>query len=347
MPRSINSKVISANDYYPFGMMMPGRVYNIGNYRYGFGGQEMSNEIKVIGNSYTAEFWEYDPRLVRRWNVDPRTHERVSWTPFNGFRNNPISNIDPTGALDEWVETADGQMIYDNRVANQDDAAELYGSDAKFRANGYTYTSSDGSKIELGDYGFFKQDGVVRSSPDLAEKSLMFTNPTQALAEAQNRISSIRASYAFTLAIRAGQATDAAIPDPSDFLPWKWVAHGVLFLGTAYYISKMESEIETILRRAGGPQGFQYSLKATKPGNYPCYTCNAGSMNLNIGDVWKFGETTQGTGRYSQTYLKSNNVQMFPEFFGNQVQIKVMEKTKIYTYFIQNGHLPPGNKIFR
>jgi len=109
----------------------------------------------------------------------------------------------------------------------------------------------------------------------------------------------------------------------------------------------MEREIAGIKRRAGGPQGFQYSLRATSTGAYTCYTCGSGSMNLSLGGVWKYGETTQGTGRYSQSFLNTNRVQLFPEFFGNQVQIKVMEKTKIYGYFLQNGHLPPGNKIFR
>lgn len=48
----------------------------------------MSNEIKGIGNSYTAEFWEYDPRLGRRWNLDPRPN--VSISPYATLSNNPI-----------------------------------------------------------------------------------------------------------------------------------------------------------------------------------------------------------------------------------------------------------------
>lgn len=88
--------VMSAQDYYVFGMGQPGRSYSAGNYRYGFGGQEMSNEIKGIGNSYTAEFWEYDPRLGRRWNIDPVDKEYES--PYAAFGNNPIWNVDPNGA---------------------------------------------------------------------------------------------------------------------------------------------------------------------------------------------------------------------------------------------------------
>src|SRR5690554_185465 len=65
-------------------------------YRYGFGGQEKDNEIAGNGNSYTAEFWQYDPRLGRRWNIDPVVKEHES--PYAAFANNPIMFIDPNGA---------------------------------------------------------------------------------------------------------------------------------------------------------------------------------------------------------------------------------------------------------
>jgi hypothetical protein len=45
------SEVLSAQDYYPFGMMMPGRKFSAGSvYRYGFNGKENDNELKGEGN---------------------------------------------------------------------------------------------------------------------------------------------------------------------------------------------------------------------------------------------------------------------------------------------------------
>jgi hypothetical protein len=41
-------------------------------YDYGYNTQEAVNEIKGPKNHYTAPFWEYDPRAVMRWNVDPK-----------------------------------------------------------------------------------------------------------------------------------------------------------------------------------------------------------------------------------------------------------------------------------
>ncbi|RXK85276.1 hypothetical protein [Filimonas effusa] len=38
-----NADVVAAQDYYPFGMLMPSRNYNAAGYRYGFNGQEKSD----------------------------------------------------------------------------------------------------------------------------------------------------------------------------------------------------------------------------------------------------------------------------------------------------------------
>jgi hypothetical protein len=74
---------------YPFGMQMPGRKYQAGpasKYRYGFNGQEKSSEIN--DESYTADFWQYDSRIGRRFNLDPRPN--ISISPYATFANNPI-----------------------------------------------------------------------------------------------------------------------------------------------------------------------------------------------------------------------------------------------------------------
>ena len=85
---------ISATDYYPFGMAMPGRTFNTEGYRYGFNGQERDTEL---GNSFfTAEYWEYDARIGRRWNRDPVV---LAWqSPYAALDNNPIALSDPSGA---------------------------------------------------------------------------------------------------------------------------------------------------------------------------------------------------------------------------------------------------------
>ncbi|MGQ2985549.1 MAG: hypothetical protein ACT6R1_18865 [Flavobacterium sp.] len=49
----------------------------------------------VEGTSYTAEYWQYDSRLGRRWNVDPVVKPWES--PYACFKNNPIWHIDVNG----------------------------------------------------------------------------------------------------------------------------------------------------------------------------------------------------------------------------------------------------------
>jgi RHS repeat-associated protein len=76
-------------------------------YRYSFQGQEKDDEISGTGNSYTAEFWQYDPRLGRRWNLDPVVKEWES--PYSCFSDNPVLFIDPKGD-DKIVYNEDGTI---------------------------------------------------------------------------------------------------------------------------------------------------------------------------------------------------------------------------------------------
>lgn len=65
-------------------------------YRFGWQNQERVDDISGVGNHYTAEYWEVDTRIGRRWNIDPvvKPHE----SPYAILANNPIWFIDPNGA---------------------------------------------------------------------------------------------------------------------------------------------------------------------------------------------------------------------------------------------------------
>ncbi|WP_312903088.1 hypothetical protein, partial [Chryseobacterium taichungense] len=140
-------------------------------------------------------------------------------------------------------------------------------------------------------------------------------------------------------------ALDISVPDPSDAAWPKWAAYGVVgaVAGTYLYL-KMEKEIDRIERRNLKPQGFLYQLEATRPGLYP--NVRGGTTFLNTGDVWKYGETTTNN-RYSESTLTAQGLRMNPIFYGNQTTIKIQEKIMIYGYFMINGSLPAGNRIFR
>ena len=87
----------SVQDYYPFDMQMPGRYLMMNGdttvYRFGFNGIHKENEVAGIGNHYSAFFGEYDPRIVNRWNLDPKP--TPGWSPYTIFGGNPILHNDP------------------------------------------------------------------------------------------------------------------------------------------------------------------------------------------------------------------------------------------------------------
>jgi hypothetical protein len=104
--------IVSAQEYYPFGMQMPGRGFNNSKYRYGFNGQEKSDEIDPTGNHNTAEFWEYDTRIGRRWNIDPKL--KIGESPYSTFSGNPILLADPHG--DTVIVNSSGAIISNNNI---------------------------------------------------------------------------------------------------------------------------------------------------------------------------------------------------------------------------------------
>jgi hypothetical protein len=75
-------------------------------YRYGFSGQQRDDDVSGGGNTYTAEYWEYDSRLGRRCNIDVITKPWES--SYVTFHDNPIALIDPRG-LDPIYPTPDGK----------------------------------------------------------------------------------------------------------------------------------------------------------------------------------------------------------------------------------------------
>ena len=103
IPRSSNGTtiayympdIVSATDYYPFGMTMQERTFSAGveAYRYGFNGKENDNE----SNTQDYGMRIYDGRLGRFLSVDPLTKYFAFYTPYQFSGNTPISATDLDG----------------------------------------------------------------------------------------------------------------------------------------------------------------------------------------------------------------------------------------------------------
>jgi RHS repeat-associated protein len=106
------ANVLSYQDYYAFGMLMPDRQYTNGDstYRYGFNGKEQDNEIMGYGNSQDYGERFYDPRVGRFLSVDPLTVKYPELTPYQFASNRPIDGIDLDGK--EWENIKSKWIVY-------------------------------------------------------------------------------------------------------------------------------------------------------------------------------------------------------------------------------------------
>lgn len=99
-----NPGIITATDYYPFGMVMPNRSVDTDEYRYGFNGKENDNEVKGTGNQQDYGFRVYDARIAKFLSVDPLTKDYPWYTPYQFAGNKPIWASDLDGR-EEFIRT--------------------------------------------------------------------------------------------------------------------------------------------------------------------------------------------------------------------------------------------------
>lgn len=90
--------VLSTSDYYPFGMQMPERNFSSSEYRYGFQGQEIDNEVKGDGNSVNFKYRMHDPRIGRFFAIDPLVKDYPWNSPYAFSENKLIQFIELEGA---------------------------------------------------------------------------------------------------------------------------------------------------------------------------------------------------------------------------------------------------------
>ena len=125
----------SASDYSPFGVLLEGRTMEGEGYRYGMNSQEKADEISGAGNHYTATHWEYDPRLGRRWNQDPKPNPSIS--NYAAFANNSIWYSDPLGDTIRVTTANQDYFMEDLTAVFGQDASLLFEFD---KNNNLTFT---------------------------------------------------------------------------------------------------------------------------------------------------------------------------------------------------------------
>lgn len=107
LKKAYEAQVLEYNEFFPF--RMHARNYSVSDYRFGWNTQERTDEIAGAGNHYTAEFWEYSPRAVMRWNLDPKPNPSIS--PYAILQGNPIWYTDHKGDTIR-VTTSKGTYLF-------------------------------------------------------------------------------------------------------------------------------------------------------------------------------------------------------------------------------------------
>jgi hypothetical protein len=102
------------------------------NFLFSFNGQEKTDEIYGEGNLNTAEFWEYDTRLGRRWNIDPVVKPWESG--YATFGNNPIWYSDLLGLDVKNAHKADRDKAQSNLDAAKEKFSGIKKGDVGYKS---------------------------------------------------------------------------------------------------------------------------------------------------------------------------------------------------------------------
>ncbi len=168
--------LISAQDYYPFGMLMPGRNWSTEGYRYGFNGKEKDNEVSGNGNSYDYGFRIYNPRLGKFLSVDPLSKDYPWFTTYQFAGNTPIQAIDLDGLEPAYVNESGYYISGSEHTFNVN---PLYDSPALRQAqqNEKARLTQSNNKLKAASSG-----GTIRQEKSNYEKAWERTTPTESQA---------------------------------------------------------------------------------------------------------------------------------------------------------------------
>lgn len=165
------------------------RSANSSEYRYGFNGQEKDDEVAGEANSYTAEFWQYDPRVARRWNQDPKPNPSIS--NYATFANNPIIFTDFLGDTIKFADGSTREFIdktnsYINEMRSTEEGMKVI-SQLEKSANIFTIEQVDGilkSQFEplLDENDNMTGDGIIRLGLGNTKVDGVYTNGLYAFA---------------------------------------------------------------------------------------------------------------------------------------------------------------------
>ena len=160
-----NGNVVTTDDYYPFGLQMPGRSYNMAltGSIYKYAGKEFDEESGLNCYYFGARY--FDTKIGRFLSVDPFADKYPTLSPYVYTGNNPVRFIDPTG---EAFYDANGKRISEKKAYSM-----LMGTISNYLANAKSnYKTSYNTNINFsskahiwydtfGDVSYFRDNDFV------------------------------------------------------------------------------------------------------------------------------------------------------------------------------------------
>jgi len=90
--------IASIQDYYPFGMGMPGRKFSFDPvYLFGYQSSISDDEIYGEKNMYSTLYRGLDTRIGRWWSIDPKYKAKADLSPYVSMDNSPVVFNDKNG----------------------------------------------------------------------------------------------------------------------------------------------------------------------------------------------------------------------------------------------------------
>jgi RHS repeat-associated protein len=208
-------EIISATDYYPFGM--PSRVA-LGSgkaYRFGFNGKENDNDVKGYGNQQDYGMRIYDPRVGRFLSVDPLTKQYPHYTPYSFAGNKPISYIDRDGE-EEALELRTRGL--EEALLNHTITHDQYKEQIRARAMGGVlggaivldiYVTKGRATKSLGSamgwWAYFKMVDATNANSNQRDPKIRAENEQKAKEAAAEIVIGFGSSYLFSKGLQAAK----------------------------------------------------------------------------------------------------------------------------------------------
>jgi RHS repeat-associated protein len=184
-------------EFYPFGMLLPGRNSSDDSYRYGFNGMEMDDEIhEVKGSSYDFGARLYNPRVGRWLSGDPAESHYPSVSTFTYAQNSPMFFTDPQGETAiAYYDKVSGKIVVTSQVI-------LYTGDRK------VYDKIDCGAMEAKYTAMTEKVMVQNDDGTYSEAPPVVTLDDGTVVEVEFRIEVVKVY---------DQTFNNEISDPSDF----------------------------------------------------------------------------------------------------------------------------------